>query len=269
MKRILALVLSVLILMPAFPKDFEHPWKGKKVAYLGDSITDPRNSGSKKKYWGFLEDMLGITPYIYGISGRQWDDVPNQADKLMAEHGDDVDAIMIFMGTNDFNSAVPIGKWWDESTDSVVSAHKGQWQKAKYLRRHRTPNMDNNTLRGRINIAMSKLKKMYPTKQIVLLTPIHRAFFMSSDTNIQPNEEWENACSTFFSDYVESVKEAGNIWSVPVIDLNGISGLYPLFDEGMVYYKDAKKDRLHPNDAGHQRIAKTLYYQLLSLPCNF
>ena len=48
-----------------------HPWKGKRVAYFGDSITDPRNSGSKKKYWGFLEDWLGITPYVYGVSGRQ------------------------------------------------------------------------------------------------------------------------------------------------------------------------------------------------------
>ena len=31
---------------------FQHPWQGKRVAYLGDSITDPRNSGAKKKYWG-------------------------------------------------------------------------------------------------------------------------------------------------------------------------------------------------------------------------
>ena len=28
----------------------KHPWQGKRVAYLGDSITDPRNSGSKLKY---------------------------------------------------------------------------------------------------------------------------------------------------------------------------------------------------------------------------
>lgn len=27
-----------------------HPWMQKRVAYFGDSITDPRNSGSKKKY---------------------------------------------------------------------------------------------------------------------------------------------------------------------------------------------------------------------------
>ena len=34
---------------------FQHPWQGKKVAYFGDSITDPRNSGSKTKWWQFLQ----------------------------------------------------------------------------------------------------------------------------------------------------------------------------------------------------------------------
>ena len=50
-----------------------HPWQGKRVGYLGDSITDPNCYGDKiKKYWDFLQEWLGITPYVYGISGRQW-----------------------------------------------------------------------------------------------------------------------------------------------------------------------------------------------------
>ncbi|MBQ3313550.1 MAG: SGNH/GDSL hydrolase family protein, partial [Prevotella sp.] len=43
---------------------FTHPWQGKRVAYFGDSITDPRNSGSKIKYWGYLADWLDIKPYV-------------------------------------------------------------------------------------------------------------------------------------------------------------------------------------------------------------
>ena len=62
-----------------------HPWKGKRVAYFGDSIMDPRNSGSKKKYWGFLQDWLGIETYVYGRSGRMWNDVKRQADLLHEE----------------------------------------------------------------------------------------------------------------------------------------------------------------------------------------
>ena len=59
-----------------------HPWYGARVAFLGDSQTDPRNSGSKKKYWGFLSEWLDIQPYVYGISGQQWSHIPAQVEKL-------------------------------------------------------------------------------------------------------------------------------------------------------------------------------------------
>ena len=41
-----------------------HPWYGKKVGYIGDSITDPNCYGDNiKKYWDFLKEWLDITPY--------------------------------------------------------------------------------------------------------------------------------------------------------------------------------------------------------------
>ena len=41
-------------------KDFsvEHPWAGAKVAYLGDSITDPGVLKEDTHYWGFLQQWL-------------------------------------------------------------------------------------------------------------------------------------------------------------------------------------------------------------------
>ena len=66
---------------------------GKKVGYIGDSITDPNCYGDNiKKYWDFLKEWLDITPYVYGVSGRQWNDVPRQAEQLKKEHGEEVDA---------------------------------------------------------------------------------------------------------------------------------------------------------------------------------
>ena len=229
MKKTIHLLLCLLLATPVAAQrmqntksaqtTFLHPWAGKRVAYFGDSITDPRNSGSKKKYWNFLQELLNITPYVYGKSGRQWNDIPRQAEQLKQEHGTDFDAIVIFMGTNDYNNAVPIGEWFEETEDSVVAARDTRWVKRKYLRKKRTPAMDADTYRGRINIALSRLKTMYPTKQIVLLTPIHRALFYGNEHNIQPSEEYQNAVGIYFDRYVESVKEAGNIWAVPVIDL--------------------------------------------------
>lgn len=241
-----------------------HPWKGKRVAYFGDSITDPNNDGSKKKYWGFLKDWLGITPYVYGVSGRQWNDIPRQARKLKEEHGDSVDAILIFIGTNDYNAGVPIGEWFTERPEKVMAGI----HEPKHLvdRRHRYPVMSDSTYRGRINKALDCVKRMYPRKQIVLLTPIHRAEFYANDNNWQPREDYTNQCGEYIDAYVQSVKEAGNLWAVPVIDMNALCGLYPLMDEMAPYFKNAENDRLHPNDEGHVRMAQTLMQQLQMLP---
>lgn len=246
-----------------------HPWYGKRVAFLGDSMTDPRNDSGdiRTKYWGYLQEWLGITPYVYGISGRQWNDIPRQAEKLKAEHADSVDAITVFIGTNDFNAGVPVGRWYDESEDSVLAAVHGP--KKYYLRKRRVPSMDGSTFKGRINKGIQSLKTLFPDKQIVLLTPIHRARAEFSDTNLQPDESWQNACGEYFDAYVQAVKEAANVWGIPVIDLNALIGVNPLVEAQQQYFHDAATDLLHPNYKGHRRLAATLMAQLAALPVDF
>ena len=56
---------------------------------------------------------------------------------------------------------------------------------------------------------------------------------------------------------------------MPVIDWNATSGLFPMLQAHGQYFHNAETDLLHPNDAGHQRMARTLMYQLLTLPCTF
>lgn len=280
MKKLYSIVAALMLAVPysvsaetiipdVKSKDFKtmtliHPWHGKRVAYFGDSITDPKNMASKDKYWTFLQQWLGITPYVYAVSGKQWNDIPRQAEQLKKEHGNDFDAILIFIGTNDFNAGVPVGEWFTESQQEVMAGIHEPKHMVKRL--HKDMCMTDSTYRGRINIALDKVKRMFPTKQIVLITPIHRAGFYRSDTNWQPTEDYRNKCGEYVSRYVESVKEAGNIWSMPVIDMNALSGLYPLMDEHAQFFHDAAADRLHPNDEGHRRMALTLVYQLMSLP---
>jgi lysophospholipase L1-like esterase len=40
-------------------------------------------------------------------------------------------------------------------------------------------------------------------------------------------------------------------------------------EENLQYFHNPENDQLHPNDAGQQRMARTLMYQLLTLPCTF
>lgn len=67
----------------------------EKVAFLGDSITDKIHVGTTKNYWQYLAEMLGIEPLVYGINGNQWNGILKQAQKLKADVGDEVDAIII------------------------------------------------------------------------------------------------------------------------------------------------------------------------------
>lgn len=265
MKKHLLLILSLFLACGMQAQ--QHPWQGKRVAYFGDSITDPNNKAAKTKYWGYLQDWLQQTVYVYGKSGRQWNDIPRQLGLLQQEHGDDVDAIMIFMGTNDFNHGVPLGEWY-EVVDTTVFFARGN-ESGMVARLARKPLMNPKTLRGRINIALSQLKAAYPTKQIVLLTPIHRALFQVGDKNVQPSEYVQNRIGEWFSDYVEAVVEAGRVWSVPVIDINALSGLLPVVPAHGQYFNNAETDLLHPNDEGHRRLGRTLMEQLRALPCVF
>ena len=68
-------------------------------------------------------------------------------------------------------------------------------------------------------------------------------------------------------DYIRVIREAADIWSVPLIDLYRESGLLPT--EG-VYAKCCRDkdgtDMLHPNTEGHRRLAELIRLKLLSLP---
>ena len=66
---------------------------------------------------------------------------------------------------------------------------------------------------------------------------------------------------------MDVIKETGNVWGVPVIDLNSVSGLNPMVPEQIRYFSNPETDQLHPNAEGHRRMALTLMYQLLTLPC--
>ena len=188
------------------------------------------------------------------------------AEKLKKEHGGEVDAILVFMGTNDYNSSVPIGEWFTEQEEQVLSAH-GEMKKM-VTRKKRTPVMTQDTYRGRINIGITQLKKLFPDKQIVLLTPLHRSLANFGDKNVQPDESYQNKCGEYVDAYVQGIKEAGNLWGIPVIDFNSVTGMNPMIEEQLIYFYDSGYDRLHPNTNGQERMAHTLMYQLLSLPAS-
>jgi lysophospholipase L1-like esterase len=237
-------------------------WNGKRVAYLGDSMTQKPGDGSSV-YWEYLTTLLGIEPFVYGKSGHQWNDIYDQAVKLKNERSTDIDAIFIFAGTNDYNNSIPLGKFFTETTKQTN--HDGQ----NVTRKYRSRIYNDSTFCGRINNVMAYLKNHYPMQQVIILTPLHRGFAKFSDRNVQPEENYCNGQGLYLEDYVNSLKEAALNWAVPIIDLYSMSGLYPLSDSHTRYFRDRETDRLHLNSEGNYRLAKTIQYQLLTLPSTF
>lgn len=243
-------------------KTINSRWNGKRVAYLGDSMTQKPGDGSSV-YWEYLETLMGIKPFVYGISGHQWNDIYNQALKLTSERGSNIDAIFIFAGTNDYNNNLPLGKFFTETTKQTN--HDGQ----KVTRKQRSRIYNDSTFCGRINKVMSYLKTHYPQQQVIILTPLHRGFARFSDHNVQPGENFCNGQGLYLEEYVNCLKEAALNWAVPLIDLYSISGLYPLSDSHTQYFRNSETDRLHLNSKGNYRLAKTIQYQLQTIPSTF
>lgn len=245
-----------------------HPWYGKRIAYIGDSVTDPNQGGGQvTHYWQFLANWLHSTPLVYAVSGYEWSHAVGLTDKLHQEVGEDVDAIIVFLGTNDYNNDLPLGCWFTEKPEQVQRGKGGK--EFQDVRMHRSLSMDQSTVRGRINVAMKHLKELYPTKQIILLTPLHRGYAFFGNGNRQPSEDYRNEQGLYIDHYVDAIAEAARVWAVPVIDIYSLSGLLPTMPSQRQYFCDEKNDQLHPNTQGHQRLAKTLLTQLSSLPCTW
>lgn len=71
-KRVLSLSFVLLlysIILPAAKPD--NPWKGKRIAVLGDSMSDPAHIGTTKCYYEFLEELMEVKSTSYAKNGAQ------------------------------------------------------------------------------------------------------------------------------------------------------------------------------------------------------
>lgn len=255
------LILSLLV--STFATFAQQQWHGRRVAFIGDSMTDPNNNATDYYYYNYLQEALGIEPYVYAKSGNQWHQLPAYIDRMEQELGDQVQGIFIFAGTNDFFHSAPMGQFFTER-DTVVNVN-GEM----VPRRHRELVKDNATFCGRINLVLSRLKHDHPAVPIIVMTPIHRAYANFSNpnrANVQPDENFTNAEGLYVEAYVNALKHGCQLWSVPCIDLFQNSGLYPLDGSFAQFFHDADTDLLHPNAAGHRRLGQTIEAQLKALP---
>lgn len=203
--------------------------KGKKILFLGDSITEGWGASSiEKTYWSLLSSVDGAAVRAYGIGGtriaRQI--VPSCEPKYdrnfvsrVGEMENGADCVVVFGGTNDYGHGdAPLGSF-DDRTDS--------------------------TFYGALHSLFLALLQKYPEARIVVMTPLHR-----ERENCLVNEAGVRNVGTL-SDYVRIIKEVARHYALPVLDLYSLSGIQP--DVPFLRERYAP-DGLHPNDSGHERI---------------
>lgn len=210
--------------------------EGKKVAFLGDSITYGVGASSPEtSYVGVFAKESGAQTFNFGISGtriaRQLkpSDCPDfdecfkdRAEKIPT----DMDVVVIFGGTNDFGHG---------------DARFGCFE-----------DRDEYSFYGALHALLQMLITKYPRAYIVYMTPLHRL------SEAKTVNEIGIPCHPL-KDYVAAIREVCEYYSIPVVDLFSISGMQP----GIPIVKEIyMPDGLHPSDEGAKRLAELLLSHL-------
>ena len=207
---------------------------GKKINFLGDSITEGSGtSGKENTFCSLISKEYNAVCRNYGIGGTRiarqqhprpdvdWDnmDFCSRVEKMDT----DADAVVVFGGTNDFGHGdAPLGKFSDRTPD---------------------------TFYGALHTLYISLIEKYPGKPIIVLTPLHRL----NENSAKGDNKAEEAA--VLKRYVDIIREVAEYYSLPVLDLWATSGLQPSVP---IIKERFMPDGLHPNNEGHIILARKI-----------
>ncbi|WP_111854810.1 SGNH/GDSL hydrolase family protein [Acinetobacter oleivorans] len=210
------------------------PLTGLSWAVIGDSLTE-HNFRTNKNYHDYVSDMVGgMNIYNYGTSGNGWNDKANTPNNITQNP----DFVTVFLGRNDFGvRARPLGEFGDGTGIETVA--------------------------GSINLLLSNLVNKFPLKKLGIILPLPSADSYGIDGG-NPN-----AYGVTIRMIAELIIQYANHYGIPYLDLYNGSGLAVYNSTANAYYFTAPgyttPDGVHPNDLGHQRIARLVKKFLESL----
>ena len=90
-----------------------------RICFLGDSITF--GAGTTKRYFEYIAEKTGAEVHGFGIDGASTVHLFTELQRMEREVGDNFDILCVLIGTNDFNGGVPVGEFFTETAERVVS----------------------------------------------------------------------------------------------------------------------------------------------------
>ena len=218
------------------------PWLNKNVACLGDSITegDSGEGSLIDSYVPKLKKYIGTNAQNFGKSGalitKKTDDDISFVNRVGAIKGQDV--VTIFGGINDFQWNAPLGTMAD-GIDKPT------------------------TFFGALKYVITTLAANNPKAKLMLITPMKTTKFQYHTYDNNGNL-MQNANGNTQLDFVNAIKQVGEYYSIPVLDMYSNSNYSPYLPS-QVGHDNFTADGLHPTAHGYERIAQTIGHAINNL----
>jgi uncharacterized protein YjdB len=225
-------------------------YAGKKIAFIGDSITQGVGASSNaERYTTVLANLLGMTEVNLGQSGTVLCTGGHRTcniGKLSVGNLTGCDVVTIMMGIND----------WDQA-------------KSDYYKLGEFGSTDTTTIYGAVDYWCKKIIEIKNTSgfentKFFFITPI-----ITSWNNSVGGNNWDqnktNIHGFTLRELCQAIINVCDVYEIPVLDMNKYSGIYyNSADDNTVgtYFGDG----IHPNSAGHAQIAQALNDYLLQNP---
>lgn len=268
MKSFIAPFLALLVLT-SFSDHNELKWAaiGDSITYMNDHPEASKNRISK----GYMTDVIEQLPYVHFTNHGY----PGWTAKSMADNINNIglekaDIYSVFLGTNDWWTALPIGTFSDYQN-----------------------NTGNQTVYGSYRTIINKLHSLNDGAVIILMTPLQRTDYVDlNNPSVFIPGGYAPKNGVFLSQYADAIRAIAKAEHFQLVDLYYKSGItvknavhfrrlrdpqtgkyknytypdyttipyhpatddypYPVDAMNMVY------DGLHPSDKGHAIIAKML-----------
>lgn len=214
--------------------------EGKKIAYLGDSITEGKGVTDiiNNRYDNIIRNKFHLkASYNYGISGTRIAHQHHPSEKprfdlcfcgRAYDINKDVDVIIVYGGVNDYiHGDAYFGNLNDKTPETFC---------------------------GGVNFLMKLLKEQYKNKQIVFITPAHLHYDNIFDEKPSPRKMKKDDAKPLI-EYVKVIKELGMKYNIPVLDLYNRLPINPNNKDDFEKYTI---DGLHFNDEGHRLLANLI-----------
>lgn len=216
---------------------------GKKVIFLGDSITEGACADSPEKiYHAILKDRLNLREAVNrGIGGTRiarqteppedsrYDEDFNMRYDVMEK---DADILLIFGGTNDYGHG-----------DAEIGADS---DRSLY------------TFCGAFRTLLEKAVADFGRDNVIVLTPMHR----KGEENLR-GEGRKKRDGAPLCVYVKTIKRLATEYGVRIINLYDEPGLDPNIRENAGLFAP---DGLHPSNDGHRLLAAVIEKNLTEIP---